>query len=207
MTLVPVNRTASQCVDCLKVFPNSQLKYGSCKDCRDVRRERMAVELQMSDQRNTSELSRELLSRIKKAGSDQQVLDQVFAKFIEMQGGTGGLAEKLSTDFEKVRGVNLNPREQALFERKDSVIVKYWQMIMGHQEKLDERNNVDASGLTDDDLQATLAQLAARMMVDDPEFRMRVMSNVAIARSPIDVTLPANPAVPEEDPSWEEEES
>jgi len=207
MSLIPVNKNSSQCVDCFKVFPNSQLKYGSCKDCRDVRRERMAVELQMSDQRNTSELSRELLTRIKKAGSDQQVLDQVFAKFVELQGGTGGLAEKLSTDFEKVRGVNLTAREQALFERKDSVIVKYWQMIMGLQEKLDERNNVDASGLTDDDLQATLAQLAARMMVDDPEFRVRVLSDVALSRAPIDVSLRGSPAIPEEEPSWEEDES
>lgn len=160
----------------------------------------------MSDQRNTSELSRELLTRIKKAGSDQQVLDQVFSEFIDLQGGPKGLAEKLHLDFSKVRGEMLTPREQALFERKDSVIVKYWQMVMSLQEKLDERNNVDASGLTDEDLQATLAQLAARMMMDDPEFRLKVMSNVAMRRAPIDVQ--ANPqAIPEEQPSYEEDAS
>lgn len=161
----------------------------------------------MSDQRNTSQLSRELLTKIKKAGSDQQVLDQVFAQFIELQGGIKGLAQKLHSDFQKVRGEELTAREQALYERKDSVIVKYWQMIMGLQEKLDDRNNVDASGLTDDDLQATLAQLAARMMVDDPEFRMQVMSNVALARAPVDVSLPNPSAIPEEVPSWEEDNS
>lgn len=160
----------------------------------------------MSDQRNTSELSRELLTRIKKAGSDQQVLDQVLSEFMELQGGVKGLADKLHTDFSKVRGEMLTPREQALFERKDSVIVKYWQMVMSLQEKLDERNNVDASGLTDDDLQATLAQLAARMMMDDPEFRLKVMSNIAMSRAPIDISV-STPIVPEEEPSYEEDDS
>jgi hypothetical protein len=163
----------------------------------------------MSDQRQAAQFSRELITRIKKAGSDQQVLDQVFAKFTELIGGANGLAEKLKEDFDKVRGENLSPKEQALFERKDSVIVKYWQMILSLQEKLDDRNNVDATGLTDDDLKATLAQLAAQMMREDPDFRMQVISNVAMQSAPIDVEpvpgpLPeSQPALPEEPPSWE----
>ena len=163
----------------------------------------------MSDQRQAAQFSRELITRIKKAGSDQQVLDQVFAKFTELAGGPVGLAEKLKTDFDKVRGENLSQKEAALFERKDSVIVKYWQLILSLQEKLDDRQNVDASGLTDDDLKATLAQLAAQMMRDDPDFRMQVVSNVAMQSAPIDVTplsgpLPQDlPALPEETPTWE----
>lgn len=158
----------------------------------------------MSDQRQTAQFSRELISRIKRAGSDQQVLDQVFAKFIDLVGGPASLAENLKEDFDKVRGVNLTPKEEMMFERKDSVIVKYWQMILSLQEKLDDRNNVDASGLTDEDLKATLATLAAQMMQEDPEFRQQVFGNIALQRAPIDVEVA--PAIPDETPSWEGEE-
>lgn len=157
----------------------------------------------MSDQRQVAQFSRELISRIKKVGSDQQVLDQVFHSFIEMVGGPTSLAVKLKEDFDKVRGEGLNPREQALYERKDSVIVKYWQMILSLQEKLDDRNNVDASGLTDEDLRATLAALAAQMMAEDQDFRSQVMGNVAMQRAPIDVD-PLPPAIGDQ-PSWEDE--
>jgi len=155
----------------------------------------------MSDTRQTAQFSRELLSRIKKAGSDQQVLDQVFSKFTDLVGGADGLAVKLKEDFDKARGENPTQKEQLMFERKDSVIVKYWQMILSLQEKLDDRNNVDASGLTDDDLKATLAQLAARMMQDDPNFRIQVINSVAMQSEPIDVEV--TPAIAEESPTWE----
>jgi len=116
-------------------------------------------------------------------------------------GGADGLAVKLKEDFDKVRGENLTQKEQLMFERKDSVIVKYWQMILSLQEKLDDRTNVDASGLTDDDLKATLAQLAARMMQDDPNFRIQVINSVAMQSEPIDVEV--TPAIAEESPTWE----
>ncbi len=157
----------------------------------------------MSDQRQVAQFSRELISRIKKVGSDQQVLDQVFHSFIDMVGGPQSLAIKLKEDFDKVRGEGLNPREQALYERKDSVIVKYWQMILSLQEKLDDRNNVDASGLTDEDLRATLAALAAQMMAEDQDFRSQVMGNIAMQRAPIDID-PLPPALGAE-PSWEDD--
>lgn len=204
-----VTSTASHCNQCRRIYPNRVLRSGYCPTCVEMRRELIQRELSMSDQRQAAQFSRELITRIKKAGSDQQVLDQVFAKFTELIGGANGLAEKLKEDFDKVRGENLSPKEQALFERKDSVIVKYWQMILSLQEKLDDRNNVDATGLTDDDLKATLAQLAAQMMREDPDFRMQVISNVAMHSAPIDVEpvpgpLPeSQPALPEEPPSWE----
>jgi hypothetical protein len=196
-----VTNQASHCNQCRQVFPNRMLSGGYCGDCREVRREQIHRELLMSDTRQTAQFSRELLSRIKKAGSDQQVLDQVFSKFTDLVGGADGLAVKLKEDFDKVRGENLTQKEQLMFERKDSVIVKYWQMILSLQEKLDDRNNVDASGLTDDDLKATLAQLAARMMQDDPNFRIQVINSVAMQSEPIDVEV--TPAIAEESPTWE----
>lgn len=160
----------------------------------------------MSDQRQVAQFSRELITRIKKVGSDQQVLDQVFHKFIEMIGGPTSLAGKLKDDFDKVRGENLSVKEQQLYERKDSVIVKYWQMILSLQEKLDDRNNVDASGLTDEDLRATLAALAAQMMTEDSDFRSQVMGNISMQRPPIDVEVqPAPLPFPDDEPSWEDE--
>ena len=200
---LPVTRTTSHCYECRRVFPNSRLSGGYCQECHEIRRTRIARELEMSDRRQTAQFSRELLSRIKKVGSDQQVLDQVFSKFTELIGGPDGLALKLKQDFDKVRGDNLTAKEEMMFERKDSVIVKYWQLILSLQEKLDDRNNVDASGLTDEDLQATLAQLAAQMIRTDPEFRTQVLSITnRTEEEPEDVPFEARPS-PEENPSWD----
>jgi|JI9StandDraft_2_1071091.scaffolds.fasta_scaffold16164_4 hypothetical protein len=207
--ILRVTDTTSHCNQCRQIYPNSALRLGYCPTCSEMRRERIRRELEMSDQRQAAQFSRELITRIKKAGSDQQVLDQVFAKFTELVGGPVGLAEKFKSDFDKVRGENLTQKEAALFERKDSVIVKYWQLAFAIQEKLDDRKNVDASGLTDDDLKATLAQLAAQMMREDPDFRMQVMSSVAMQSIPIDVEPlsgplpPSLPPLPEEPTSWE----
>jgi hypothetical protein len=201
---LPVTRTTSQCYECKQVFSNRHIVGGYCQECHEIRRDRIARELEMSDRRQTAQFSRELLSRIKNVGSDKQVLDQVFAKFTELIGGPDGLATKLKEDFDKVRGDNLSPKEQVMFERKDSVIVKYWQLILSLQEKLDDRNNVDASGLTDEDLQATLAQLAAQLIRTDADFRTQVLSitNNAQEEEPEDVPFETRPATDEE-PSWD----
>lgn len=195
------------CLECKKVMPSEEIKNGYCDECRRYRRGLIKKELEMSDQRAVSQAAYGLLERMKNLGTNQQVLNQLMTEFTELNGGPTGLAKQLQDDFNRARGVGLTEAEALLFERSDAVIQKYWQLIGSLIAQNDKANHLDLSGLTEEELQATVAGVAIDEVKANPEFAkamIRALQHVAPELFPKTIDVNAQPVL-EPEPSYRDQ--
>lgn len=200
------------CLECRCIFPVSEMVGNYCETCTSRRSARIKRELEMSDQRAIAKTARTLMERIQELGSDKQSLSSMFDEFTELNGGPKGMAKMLHEDFQKARGVFGNPEsdEALAFSRNDNTIANYWKNIFTIMDKLEERNKMDLSGLTEEELQATVLGVAIDEAKANPEFCGMLIR--AMAQCSIKVEAAATPTAKpkktidlEPDPGWEDE--
>lgn len=124
----------------------------------------------MADDRATAQACREVMSKIRKIGDDSAVMPQVMAELMQLLGGPAGYARKLHQDFQIASGYGENG-----IGRKEGIVLKYHALIAAMQAKQDENTSIDATGLTDDDVRATLTSLAMDLIANDPSLRKRLV--------------------------------
>jgi len=176
-------KQSSACIRCCRVFHTAALSKNRCPECEQKRLELVDKTNQMANNNAIAQASRQFMVALKNMGSDAAALPKLTDAFLEKIGGAESLAQMLVEDFNAVRGVGLEGEAALEFARKDSVIQKYHQMIQLMLMKNDERKTIDASGLTDDDLIATIGTIVPELMKGDAQYRERLVME-AIANDP-----------------------
>lgn len=134
----------------------------------------------MSNQATIAQAARQFMQVIKSLGTESAAMPKVADSFLNQlaqatgKDGTDALAELLLQDFQRVRGSGLTEEQATVFEYKDAVIQKYHQMIQSMLQHNDSRKTLDASGLTDEDLIATIGGLIPEL-IQAPEFRAKIV--------------------------------
>ncbi len=159
------------------------LVNGVCENCRDALNAIGQRELAMSDQRAVAQASRSLITHLNRMGDESAVMPAVGAAFLKEIGGMEHLGKSLAEDFRRVRGECLTEEEARTWDRRDGNIIKMYTLVTGLLQKLDENKKVDVSGLTDEDLNTALADVAAKLISADPVFRDRII-NEAMSNDP-----------------------
>lgn len=161
----------------------------------------------MSETKAIEKAARKFMTAMKGLSSDSAVMPKVIESFMSGIGGPEKLGDMLLDDFQRTRGVGLTEEQALNFEYKDAVIQKYYQMIMSQLQAGDDKKNIDASGLTDEDLMATLSSIAIEQVKSSKEFRSLLIEK-AIESDPLIVkeimelggakVLEAQPSEPED---------
>jgi hypothetical protein len=141
-------------------------------------------EARMADNRAIAEASRSLIKHLKRVGDGNAIVPAVLQSFYRKLGdgdaasGINKMGECLLEDFNKSRGDDLSDKEREIFERKDGVIQKYYQMLLDTSRRDDETKNIDVSGLTDEDLTATVIDTCLKIMLEDEVLQKRFLNRL-----------------------------
>ncbi len=129
----------------------------------------------MSENKAIEKAARKFMSAIKGLSSESAAMPQVIESFMDGVGGPKELGRMLLNDFNRTRGEGLTEDQSLNFEYKDAVIQKYYQMIMSQMQLIDDKKTIDASGLTDEDLVATLSSIAFEQVRTNKEYRDKLI--------------------------------
>jgi hypothetical protein len=138
----------------------------------------------MADSRAIAEASRSLIKHLKRTGDDSAIVPAVLQSFYKKLGegdaasGINKMGECLLEDFKKSRGDDLSDKEREIFERKDGVIQKYYQMLLDTSRRDDDSKNIDVSGLTDEDLTATIIDTCLKVILEDDILQKRFLNRL-----------------------------
>jgi hypothetical protein len=119
--------------------------------------------------------TRELAKAIADRGKNTAVSPDFFDEFTKELGGARGLGKRLANDFKRISGEGLTEAEQAFFTHDEKTLQRYWQMLSTFMQQQDRMNSVDITSLSDEELQATLSQLAMSLIAKDDAFRKGVI--------------------------------
>lgn len=129
----------------------------------------------MSENKAVEKAARKFMSAIKGLSSESAAMPKVIESFMDGVGGPKNLGRLLLNDFNRTRGEGLSEEDARNFEYKDAVIQRYYQMILPQIQLNDDKKNIDASGLTDEDLIATLSSVAFEQVRSSKEFRDKLI--------------------------------
>jgi len=165
------------CLECRCVFPVRNMVGTYCETCNDRRAARIKRELEMSENRVKRKTAKTLLERIQELGSDRQSLSSMLDEFTEMNGGSKGLAKLIHQDFHLARGTWEGEKPEGyIHEHSNNTVANYWKVILGIMDRNEERHKMDLSGLTEEELQATVLGVAIEQVKTDPDFRNLVVA-------------------------------
>jgi len=167
------------CSRCTKIFRQEELNHiGLCADCNSdhmgLVKEKQVAEKQKALIDATKRLADEIAKRSKNTAISPEFFDSV----VKELGGVKDLGKRIANDFKRLHGEGLTAVEAKYFTHDEKTIQRYWQTIMTFMQQQDRMNAVDVSSLNDKELQATLLNLAAGLIEDNPEFREHVIGIV-----------------------------
>ena len=135
----------------------------------------MSQDKALTERKSVYKATRELAKAISDRGKNSALSPEFFDEFAKELGGARGLGKRLAEDFKRVSGEGLTEAEQAFFTHDEKTLQRYWQMMSTFMQQQDRMNSVDITSLSDDELQATLLQLARNLIEKDSEFRKSVI--------------------------------
>jgi len=164
------------CHDCDGVFSAKDVNAeGYCKPCWGHKAREIGRKRYMSNQKSLMEATKKLADEIAIRSKNTALSPEFFDSFAKSLGGPKGLGERLAKDFRRLHGDDLTAEEQQFFTPDEKTIQRYWQTIAQFMQNQDKMNAVDISSLSDQELQATLLNLATGLIKENEDFRKHVI--------------------------------
>lgn len=173
-----------KCELCDKVLPESKLNSAAqCRDCAARRGRKTQKEALRAQQRAVQKATHKLATALSKAKDTAAVTPSILESFFENVGGPQSFGKKLAEDFMMSRGEGLTPEQLEGWSYNAQTMARWYDIIMKIQGKEDERNTTDISSISEEDLEATVKQVAGEMLLNDPDIRVAVLK-VAAKKDP-----------------------
>lgn len=168
-----------KCLGCPDFFREDEIIKGYCRGCY-ARELRMAKsEVAKIETRAAARATTKLASALAKAKDTASFTPEILDSFYKEVGGPEGYGKKLAADFQKSRGVGLDEDELDSWEFNAGTLARWHDIILKIQQKEDERNTADISSISQEDLEATVKQVAIDLMLSDDDIRESVVRLVA----------------------------
>lgn len=165
------------CKRCMIPFPHKGSNAELCSKCETPYRREMAKKKKLEQQEIIAKACSQFVAQTKKlskSGMESQLMPAILKNLVEDLGGEQGISQRLAADFKRVRGEGLSEEERMLWQPKDQVIQRYYDMILKTINDQDSKTNTDISSLSDDDLRSVLLDTVMHALKNDPEFRREV---------------------------------
>lgn len=164
---------------------NSELSSGRCYPCEvESHREREII-LAKADGQTLAKLARELTASLKASNKGEPTSPKILEAALQKLGthysrpGAEALGELISDQLLKATGQGLTPVERENWRHSPLVIHRFAELLTRLSVKNDERQSLDVSSLSEDDLLASLTALVMDMIENNAEYRrLAVMEGI-----------------------------
>lgn len=164
------------CAECNEILKEEEVnEEGYCSLCWSNRARELGKRRYVANQKTLMEATQRLADEIAKRSKNTALSPEFFDAFSRELGGAKGLGERLADDFKRLHGEGLDSESAAFFVPDEKTIQRYWQTIAQFMQNQDKMNAVDISSLSDQELQATLLNLATGLINENPDFRKHVI--------------------------------
>lgn len=199
-----IDDSHSHCAECSGVYRTAQLDEGLCSDCSPVVKARANKVVARAGEKTTNramKASAQLLASIREQGKTGKSMPMVMDTFLAEMGGEGGYAKRLATEFKKAHGEGLSSAELETFEYSSATTLKWFELINRSMLATDSGKDMDIGSLEESDLEAIVAKIARRAVLEDVELRRLALMNAI--DSDKEFRMVAFEAIMKADPSLE----
>lgn len=173
-----------KCLYCARIAkPDLIFKDGMCRGCYARERRLANKEIIRSQQKSIAKATNKLAAALAKAGNSSAVSPQILEAFYSVIGGPAEYGRMLATDFQKSRGVGLTEYESMEFSYNASTVARWHDILIRYRQKEDDRLTTDISSISQEDLEATVRQVALDMILEDDDIREAVL-DAALKKRP-----------------------
>ena len=173
------------CAGCATLFENKHLIGGRCEPCNVAKSSRREMILAKADGQTLAKLARELTASIKATNKGEPTSPKILESALERLGkaykkpGASALGELISEQLLKATGQELTPAERETWRHSPLVIHRFAELLTRLACRNDEREVLDVSGLSEEDLLSSLTSLVHDMIETNAEYRrMAVMAGI-----------------------------
>ena len=176
MTQYSWSDTKQICSGCLQPKLLEELKAGRCPACHTKWNKERRDRREMVEKKEIVKACRQFNDAVALVRKENREPDMpvILEKFLTNIGGADALSDLLFADFQKARGADIPEEQQQHVRPQHAIVQKYYQMVMQMIQTQDDKYSSDITGLTDEDLQATLLGVVMGLVRDDPHFRREV---------------------------------
>lgn len=199
-----IDDSHAHCAECSGVFRTAQLDDGLCSECSPAMLAKAKKVVARAGEKTTGramKASAQLLASIKEQGKSGKSMPIVMDTFLRSMGGESGYAERLATEFKKAGGEGLSDYELETFEYSSATVLKWFELINRSMLATDSGKDMDIGSLEESDLEAIVAKIARRAVLEDVELRRLALLNAI--DSDKEFRMVAFEAIVKADPSLE----
>ncbi len=170
----------SHCAECSGVFRTVQLNNGLCDECTPIVARQNEKVLSRSVERTTGravKASAQLLASIKEQGKTGKTMPVVMDSFIKALGGEAAYGERFAVEFKKAHGEGLSAAEQETWEYHPSIVHKWYELANRSLLSTDSGKDLDIGSLEESDLEAIVARIAQKAVLEDRDIRRLALMN------------------------------
>lgn len=166
---------------CGQLVRNEDLDEGLCEKCLVKEEQRRQLILSQAEGNTLAKFVRQLTTEIKSSNKNEPVspaiLENALAKLGAHFGKDGkeALGELIGEQLLKSTGRGLTPKEEAGWKFSSLVTHRWAELLTRLSVKIDDRQMVDVSSLSEEDLLANLTSLVFDMIRSNAEYRRMAM--------------------------------
>lgn len=169
----------SGCLGCSKVFHDSDLNDGWCSECHQERLRRNRLIMSRADDRALAEVSKRVLAGLASVNKGEPTSPAILESTIRELGGVDEVGRMIALARRKASGADLTPEQrEAGMKASPSLAFKYDELIVRLSLKNDERESLEISNLTDDELRNTLKGLTNEILSESEEYRKLMLKEI-----------------------------
>lgn len=164
---------------------NSELSSGQCYPCELKARKAREIILAKADGQTLAKLARELTASLKASNKGEPTSPKILEAALSKLGthyskpGAEALGELISEQLLKATGQTLTPLEREDWKHSPLVIHRFAELLTRLSTKNDERQSLDVSSLSEEDLLSSLTMLVMDMIENNAEYRrMAVLEGI-----------------------------
>lgn len=153
--------------------------YGMCPDCHQRRLERNDLIMAAADQRAIAEASRRVLAGLANTNKGEPTTPAIMDAALRHLGGTEELGKMIAKARSEANGDNLTPQQlQAGVKPSRQLAFKYDELLVRMAMKNDERESLEISNLTDEELRSTLKGLTEEIISESEDYRRMMIQQI-----------------------------
>jgi len=173
------------CLGCGRLYEKAELRKNICKSCQVASEDQRKLIMAKVESQALTKLATELTAALKASSKNEAIMPGVMQAALDRLGkhyhttGQEAFGGLLANQIIKATGEDLTPIEAATWKYSPLVVHRFMELFARIGAKNDERQSLDVSSLSEDDLIGSLTTLVLDMIETNEEYRrMAVMAGI-----------------------------